>query len=169
MTEAETHYTNTFHPQRRLSRANVRLYNEILNMEIESAFEFGCGIGRNLTSLKSLGITNTSGCDVNWQAIKEAQHNELCVSLGNEYSLTRWANNSFDLVFTSSVLCHIKDPRTAIVEMKRMASKCVLVFECINVDERFFYTHDYELFSFTEVLEQETIKGRIYKLYKWQK
>lgn len=141
--KAKTRYKTQFHPQRALSEINVKTYEYIDSLGVESVFEFGCGVGRHLDRLKERGMY-VMGSDINKQAVREAKKKGLTVFLGDEYILSNIPSNSFDIVFTNSVLCHIPDIDKILSELKRISKKHLIFVERQQEDEGHWYVHQYE-------------------------
>ncbi|MBV1952563.1 MAG: class I SAM-dependent methyltransferase [Cycloclasticus sp.] len=165
------YYKDEYHPQYNLSRSNILLYAEIFKLkDVETIFEFGCNIGRHLNRLNNFGF-DSFGMDINEKWIKEAKKNGLLAHVGNENDLQKLVMNSVDLVFTNSVLCHMpaKEAEVAINELKRIARRYVIFFECVTKDEKFWWVHDYEKHGFKRVLSSDShLKGKngaTYNLY----
>ena len=154
-------YKERYHPQYKLSKANIRLYNTILNLDVNTIFEFGCGIGRHLHRLEGMGY-NCFGVDISKDCIREAKQHGLNVKVGDETSLSKFKPR--DLVFTNSVLCHIENIDEALKNLKALSSKYLLMFECINKEGEHWYIHNYpgkEILTIDSHLEE----GRTYKLF----
>jgi len=167
----KAYYKNEYHPQYNLSKANVLLYNQIFQLkDVEHIFEFGCNVGRHLNRLNNFGF-KTCGIDINEKWIAEAKSNGLNAHVGNEDYLKDIEENLFDLCFTNSVLCHMpkKEAKIAIKELKRIAKKYVIAFECISKEHKFWWIHNYKELGFKEVLTVDSHlsekNGATYKLF----
>ena len=163
------YYKTKYHPQYNLSAANIRLYNEILNLKsIETVFEFGCNIGRHLQRLQILGY-DVYGMDINKDFVKSCILQEINVIVGDENKLHTIESDSMDLVFTNSVLCHMSDIKKAIKELKRITKRELIVCECINKTNDFWWEHDYEALGFKPIIEltSHKIEKAKYILYKY--
>lgn len=140
-------YKNRFHPQRNLSKANILLYYHIVKTNnIKSIFEFGCGVGRNLIALKSLGY-NVSGCDISQKAVDKAIQSNLDVFVGDDATLPK--HNKFDLIITNSVLCHMPNGMETLEELKDLCTN-IIICEAVDKIGEHWYAHEYK----GEVLEQ---------------
>jgi len=93
--------------------------------------EVGCGTGDQLAyfNVKCMGY-DLQGIDVNEKAVKRAQERGFNVQQGSAMSLP-FEDNSFDLVYTSGLLIHIrpKDIKTVMGEIVRVSRKYVWGFE----------------------------------------
>lgn len=172
MSKQKEHYKTNYHPQYNLSRANVRLYNEILNLNPEDVFEFGCNVGRHLVRLRAMGF-EVDGMEINKDFVKACVKQDIPVWLGDETDLIGLEGNMHDLCFTNSVLCHMnnKEATQAIKELKRIASKYVLICECVSKADNFWWIHDYESAGFKTILEilSHSVKGANYRIMLWEK
>lgn len=94
-----------------------------------SILDVGCGEGFTLKKLqeKKIGKKN-EGIDYSTDAIKIGKklYPGLTLSRGDIYNL-KYADNSFDVIICTEVLEHLDDPKKAIQEMKRVASKHLIV------------------------------------------
>jgi len=102
---------------------------------IVSVLELGCNSGRNLMAIhKRCPNVEITGFDICEDAVKHAQEvekNPAKFIIGSLYDLSQFDDNSFDLVFTSSVLFHIPSDKVAgiIAEQKRIAKKFIFNIE----------------------------------------
>ncbi len=102
-------------------------------------FEFGCAAGRNiqyvLEHLKlhyALDATG-SGIDINQESVSWGRENlAVDVRVGDENFLEHLDDNSFDSVFTVSVLDHIPTIDGIVKNMLRLSSKFVLIVEPVH-------------------------------------
>ena len=171
----KNYYKEEYHSQYNLSKANIFLYNQIINLEnISSIFEFGCNIGRHLNRLNNFGY-ETFGIDINQKFIKIANENGLKAKTGDEKYLSNLSNDLYDLCFSNSVICHMppKEANLAINELKRICKNYVICFECVTKDHDFWWIHDYVKHGFKEVLTTESHlfkkNGAVYKLFIYYK
>ena len=143
--EAKDHYESKPHPQRKKSLINERTYKfmDRLNL-IESVFEFGCNVGRHLLQFRKKGF-QVYGIDVNATHVFEARFiNSLTsVEVGDELSLKDIPDNSFDLVFTNSVLCHIEDISDILHHLKRISRRHLIMVEAVERQGQHWRPHDY--------------------------
>ncbi len=128
------------------------MYGFIWNLKTSSAFEFGCNVGKNL---KQLNIPKVSGIDISQRAIDNALVDGLMC--GDEKTLKDVPSDSYELVFTCSVLCHIHDVDGIIAELQRTSSNHVLLVEsqCNDFDNHFPHDYSGEV-AFTE----KTVPGK---------
>jgi len=82
-----------------------RVIWEPIGGKIRSALEFGANDGRNLTALKSLGVSYVSGVEVNSEAYEELMM--VTDSSFNQSLLDFKSDRQWDLVFTKGCLIHI--------------------------------------------------------------
>lgn len=157
-------YAKRHHPQTNLSKANIRLYNEILNYDPKSVFEFGCNVGRHLKRLEGMGI-KAHGIDLSQETVRKAIHKR--VKWGDENVLKELPSNKYGVCFTNSVLCHIPDGIEEIVEqLKRIGKKAVIINECVTKTDPHWYIHDYEKLGFKKIMEIQShrVKDATYNL-----
>lgn len=101
----------------------------------KSVLELGCNVGRNLAAIHKLSPDiRITGFDIAEDAIqyaKEVEKNPAEFIVGSLYDLSQFDDNSFDIVFTSSVLFHIPSEKVpgVIKEMSRIASKFIFNIE----------------------------------------
>ncbi len=102
------------------------------SIKASTIFEFGCGSGRNLAKLKELLSNNLDvyGIDINQELIRVGRKKyNLLIKEGDETSLKRIKDSSFDLVFTVSVLGHIPDIKEIIKNLARITNRYCLFIE----------------------------------------
>jgi len=110
----------------------------------ERIFEFGCNTGFNLNLIKKIN-PNASlfGVDLSKPAIDQGKEKyKLNLEIGDENYLSHITHNSFDLVFTCSVLNHIPDIDKIILQLQRIGRTCLFI-ECPIVLGVNYYGHDY--------------------------
>ena len=133
-----------------------KILEYLISLKGGSYFEFGCNCGFNLNYLSERIPFDTSfyGIDINQFAIDYGKKNfGLRLDQGDEKSLYTIPHNSFDVVFTSSVLCHIPKIDDIILNLKRITRKHLVCMES-NVDEEpNFWKHNYEQFGFKPEFE----------------
>lgn len=153
-------------------RTKFREY--IVTLKPTSAFEFGCSAGMNLKILKDQLNTAVFGIDINKTAIEYAHtkfglNNLVC---GDESVLDACKTESFDTVFTSSVLCHIPDKHIEpiIKNLIRMAAKNVVFLETNDVLDIDLFSHNYEKFGFVSkwAFESEKPVGNGCNYHCWE-
>lgn len=86
--------------------------------------DIGCGNGFFTYYLAKL--CNVTGLDSSKQMLKINPHHKLIH--GNAENLP-FDNNSFDIVFCSDLLHHLKNPEKVVKEMKRVSKKYVIISE----------------------------------------
>jgi SAM-dependent methyltransferase len=97
-----------------------------------SVFEFGCNAGRNLKLIaeKVPDGVPVAGVDINEKSIRYGiEHHGLDLHVGDETALRDYPDSRWDLVFTVSVLDHIPDCRETCRELRRIASRYVVLCE----------------------------------------
>jgi ubiquinone/menaquinone biosynthesis C-methylase UbiE len=115
------------------------------NLRPRSVLELGCGSGRNLYWLhKAMPTSRLEGVDVNPAAVGEARRqlgDTATIFEGSLYDLSRWADESVDVVVTSGVLMHIPTDRVdgVIREMHRIGRMAVVCFELHGASHSFDY------------------------------
>lgn len=134
-----------------------------------SVFEFGCNNGWNLAQLKLMyPKISVLGIDVNRKEVmKGRRRGRKYVIVGDENYLKTMKDNSFDVVFTSSVICHIPDADEVIKNLKRIAKRKVVLIETQDVHNEYYFPHDYE--GFKIVRSMKSIPGNecLYHQYEW--
>ena len=94
--------------------------------------EVGCNAGWNMTYLRAIGWTELNGVEPQPYAVQRAREREPGATFweGTAFALP-FANNSFELVFTSGVLIHIATDQlgTALDEMYRVSSRYIVAVE----------------------------------------
>lgn len=103
---------------------------QILNAK--KIFEFGCNAGRNLNAIQEFADPRleVSGLDICEEAIAFGrEHWRLNISVGNEHSLKNLEDNSFDFVFTCSVIDHLPSPQACLLDLLRITRKYLLLIE----------------------------------------
>ena len=118
-----------------LTKRRKMLSRFVREWGITSALELGCNNGANLTFLSEHNPSlKLAGLDICERAIKHAKEVEGCPAdlfVGSIYDLSRFEDNSFDMVFTCAVLLHINHDKAKEVmrEMVRIARKKVVHLE----------------------------------------
>jgi 2-polyprenyl-3-methyl-5-hydroxy-6-metoxy-1,4-benzoquinol methylase len=128
-----------------ISPLNEQLIQDVMSYNPKSVFEFGCGVGKNLEILKG-HVENLYGIDISKKAVAIATKKNLTVTCGDETELANIKNR--DVVFTCSVLDHIKDIVYIINELKRIANIAIVIAETNTKAAKFYYPHDYESLGF---------------------
>ena len=143
----------------------------VIEQKPKSVLDFGCGTGKNLRYLMNeIPKLTAVGIDMSFLNIihARAKNNIPMVIVGDEYHLCRLS--TFDVVTTTSVLCHIQDITNIIEELKRIANKSIVICETVDIMGEFYYAHNYEDFGF-EFTGKELISGNeaLYRVYVWKK
>jgi len=104
--------------------------------KVESLLEIGCNSGGNLLAIadRSANPKNIVGIDISEDAIRygrEVEKNLANLLVGSAYDLDRFADKSFDLVFSCTCLIHIPSSKIPDIlkEMIRIAKKYVINIE----------------------------------------
>lgn len=127
--QSEYYTTNTGRVSRDLIPEVVKKYG------IKSVLELGCNSGGNLLRIHEASpdvkLVGIDICDMAIQYGKEVEKNPAEMLVGSIYDLSRFEDNSFDLVFTRGVLLHINNERAPeiIKEMLRISKKFLLHIE----------------------------------------
>jgi ubiquinone/menaquinone biosynthesis C-methylase UbiE len=104
--------------------------NELIKeTKARSILDVGCGEGFVTNSIKmSNKNARIEGIDIDQDKINYARKNfpKIKFTLGSIYSIPK-PNSSYELVVATEVLEHLKDPVSAIDEMKRVSSKYLLI------------------------------------------
>jgi SAM-dependent methyltransferase len=129
--EYEEWYYNRPHAKNYLNDAKiwVNLVDMIQYFEPERVFEFSSELGQVLKEAQKRNI-NIIGTEVSDYAIKNSLCKERIIKIG-EILICKlpFEDNSFDLVFSSEVLEHVKEEHTdaVIKELNRISSKYALL------------------------------------------
>lgn len=149
-----------------------KLREYLKTFDCETIFEFGCNAGYNILELSNMGKT-VFGIDINKQAIEHGQKElKLNVQFGDENYLKEMKTNSFDLVFTASVLDHIPPENidSIITHLLRICKKHLICSETQDEIDNDLFKHDYESYGFIPMWEFNSTKatggnGCLYKCY----
>lgn len=107
---------------------SAKLADRIVAMDPRRVIEFGCNVGRHLVAIRERDPSIVlRGIDINAKAIRVGLKRGLHLSVGNETYLERFADDSFDVAYTASVIDHVPDPTVALREMARIAPILVLL------------------------------------------
>ncbi len=112
-----------------------------------SILELGCGSGRNLLLLREMGFTNLHGVDFSPSQVEFSVQQGLDAKIMNISDL-EFDDNSFDFVYTNSVLLHVPPDKIekVIHEAVRVSSSIVAFREDLhkeNTNEGHVYKRDY--------------------------
>jgi ubiquinone/menaquinone biosynthesis C-methylase UbiE len=168
-------FYKTYIADSNLAALNYDLVELILNYNPDHVFEFGMGTGKHLYILHNKYNIVTAGLDVSFNNVIKGygKHELPFIIYGDETHLRHLCN--FDIVFTCSVLDHIKDIAGIIAEFKRIANKAVFLAETQYLDEdNHYYKHIYEDYGFVDIggewiNEKPNGDGNIYRIWKWIK
>lgn len=169
--EAKQFYA-TYHANNELCEIDQMLIDEVLKENPESVFDFGTGTGKNLKRIQELNPkVNVCGMDMSFLNIihARAQNNLPFLIIGDEYFLCRLKN--FDVVMTCSVLCHIKNIRMIIEDLKEVCLKSIIIAETNDKGGEFYYPHDYKSYGFVDLGLKWYSAGNNcnYRIYKYEK
>ncbi len=112
-----------------------------LNIQDKSILEVGCGPGGNLEILKKLKPQKLAGVDISQKMIDLAKTRcsstiELTQINGSDIP---YKNNTFDTVFTATVLQHITDDnilKSLIKSMSEVSKENIIIFERIETKRK---------------------------------
>ena len=107
------------------------MVREIIQFSPNSVFEFGCGSGKNLATIKTFTMPEnrpeTWGLDISIVNVMQAHCAGVdCCIRGDERHIPA---RQFDVVFTVSVLDHIEDIHNIIGAFQSIATKAILLGE----------------------------------------
>ena len=180
MSQEKEFYKNTMFPKG-LYPINHALADFILSMKPKSVFEFGCHDGRNLALMNSKNPNpQYSGLDINPHAIANGLRDFpfLFLKCGDETRLFDFAyldEVTYDVVFTNSVLCHIPNKMTQIIEnLKDLARIGVLLVETQEIKNQYYFAHDYAAHGFKKINTMQSVgqplgNGALYDFWWYQK
>lgn len=162
-------YYKTYQADPYVSDLGNRLIGEVFRMAPVHVLDFGCGTGKHLTFLNSVGVC-TMGIDISIINILSAKvaNNLPCVICADETYLRNLCN--IDIVFTCSVMDHIQDIDAIIQEFQRIANNAVFLAETNDEVSDYYYAHNYESFGFEKLdFEYTGEDGAKYYIWKWQR
>jgi ubiquinone/menaquinone biosynthesis C-methylase UbiE len=139
----ENHCQGPTVPSRDAQPHRYELAEHIASLAPRHVLELGCASGRNLAILHdALPTADLCGIDPNpttLNAARRAHGSWLELHEGTHALLDQFVDNSFDVVFTVSVLDHVPVPEWYAVydEMVRVARKAVVLLEPILRDSLF--------------------------------
>jgi len=150
--------------------STVKIFKDVLPLlDIDSKIlDIGCNCGRALNYLHNLGFSDFAGIEIGKKAVdlfREAfpdTYNDTDVMIGNAVKeIKKIPSNSFDLVYTNSVLVNIKD-NSIFRDMCRISKKYILTYESEGSwtayprdFEKMFNKHGFEQISFNWYLRDE--------------
>jgi SAM-dependent methyltransferase len=134
-----------------LDKLDFKLIEVLLGFKPSSAFEFGCGSGKNLKLLKDKSKieVDTCGLDISVINVFQAHCNGVdSVIRGDE---RHFPLRKFDVSFTCSVLDHIEDITNIVGNLQEMTNKAIVIAETNSFDKNFYYKHNYESYGFKKL------------------
>ena len=141
-----------------------------INPYVQTAYEFGCGTGHNMVHLENKGI-KTFGSDLSEPATKIGIDRGLHIVKEDESILMTLRSKSFDLVYTLSVLNHIKYIDWIMEELSRITHMQRIFIESPVIPDNaheFWYEHDYESYGLKKMAykwESPILKNSEYGIY----
>ncbi len=118
----------------------------ITDLNPDSVFEFGSAWGKNgYEMMKYLPGLKYAGIDINETHVRQAEELGINVKIGDETVLRKIPDNSYDAVFTSSVLNHLPIATVIpiVAHLKRIAKSYVIASETSDYHRDRFFAHDY--------------------------
>ncbi len=112
-----------------INRFYKKIFSLLKPLKVDTILDAGCGEGFTLVKIQRAKIgKRAQGIDNSATAIKLAKKHypNLLIEKGSIYELP-YKDSSFDLVVSTEVLEHLEDPEKALSEIKRVASKYVLL------------------------------------------
>jgi ubiquinone/menaquinone biosynthesis C-methylase UbiE len=110
-----------------------RFFDEIIQiikpLKIQNILDVGCGEGFTLKRIYDSGIkSKAEGIEYLDSAIKigKKENPSIKIKKGTIYKLP-YPDNKFDLVICTEVLEHLENPELALMELKRVSNKYVLI------------------------------------------
>ncbi|MEN7537933.1 class I SAM-dependent methyltransferase [Aurantiacibacter flavus] len=104
--------------------------DKIVQLEPKTVFEFGCNAGKNLAVISEKSPRSfVSGVDINEAAVSWGREQGLNLAVADERVLDAMPDNTFDVIFTVSVLDHLPHPEEVFRSMIRTAKCGVLLLE----------------------------------------
>lgn len=133
-------FGDAYHSRNRVRwRDRIPFFETIAKLtQARSAFEVGCGPGWNLSALHAVGLRRVAGCDVNKNALDEAQQVGLGVyDMAAKDCATKYGNAVYDLVFTAGCLIHIlpNELPATMAAIVRTSRRHVLAIEYAALEE----------------------------------
>lgn len=107
------------------ARQRVGFIRGLLDSNVESCLEVGCGDGFGMYYMQSLG--KVFGCDIS-RSMLHRNPLRQSVAEADIYHLP-YADKSFDLVYCWEVMHHVKNMQSAIREMIRLSRHYILMYE----------------------------------------
>jgi trans-aconitate methyltransferase len=134
-----------------IDKIDIELINQINKFNPETAFEFGCGSGKNLALLKKDNPNIiTYGMDISIVNVIQAHLSGVdCIIRGDERYMPQ---SKFDVSFTCSVLDHIphENIEQVIGNLFAISNKAVVIAETNEYNSEFYYAHNFEKYGFVK-------------------
>lgn len=127
--DKNVNYRDVYHPiVEFFSKQRIDFIKTIIPLdEISNAIEVGCGDGFGLYFFEEY-FSSVSGCDFSYLMLKTNISKKSKLIQADAYHLP-YKNHSFDLVYCWELLHHLNNPIDAIIEMKRVGKKYLLLIE----------------------------------------
>ena len=133
--------------------SHFQVINFVAGLKPQSILEFGSAWGKNYPLLKQLlPDIQYQGIDISPHHIKIAEKQKINVKLGDEDSLYGISNDSYDVVFTHSVLNHlpIHVVDKIVTQFKRITKHHVVAEECIEIKMDRWFIHNYSKLGYKD-------------------
>lgn len=115
---------------------------------IETALEFGSGVGRNLEHLWSAHGILGQGIEINPKTVSDSVYDSI--ECGDESLLNLFRTWSMDAVFTCSVLCHIDEALSIVEDLERIARSLVVLAETNATPAWNYVPHPYAEWGYAD-------------------
>lgn len=145
-------YYKTYNPGSIITEIKKEFFSSL--NDCKSILEFGCNDGTNLKEIKEqYPKIEILGIEINYGAVLKAhREHRSYVLYGDESLLTRISSQSRDIVFTSSVLCHIEKIGEIVQDLQRITKKRTVFLETNEVKGQFYFPHDYEALGYKKII-----------------
>lgn len=101
-----------------------------------NALDVGCGDGFGMSHMKEI-VPDIHGCDISEAMLKANPSDQAKLKKASAYELP-YEDASFDLVYCWELLHHVDRPIDAVLEMKRVSRKCVMLCEPNSLNPAMF-------------------------------
>ena len=127
--KAKEYWANIKPYDQKTAAWSTDLAAKITTLNPTKAFEFGCNSGKNLLEIKRIGDSNVEclGVDIDTESTRDAIKSGLNSAVASEGMLSVFPNNTFDVAFTVSVLDHLPEPVSALIELERISKVLILL------------------------------------------